>query len=304
MGKRFLHIRNGNGFSLIEMLVVLVIGAIAMLGTMQVGDLQTRVNARTSFYADRNSVKQMLLSDVSCAATKTLNNCPLSGSGTLTLVSLVRQLPGGATQEVVRKTDPPSRYGDWVVRAECSPTNSGILVRAVRQPADATFSSTEFLADPLTKRVRDWADPGSLLLPVEMCNDASVQPSGAVLAEGDLPEGTWTNFTLSQPAIVMSNAVASFAYAGGGGGSTILDVQRNPNPPPDNTTWIGFPGAPVLHCGSDSVFSDSGNTVAVQATATCQKLLAPGRYRIRAWRTLFGGTTVNYFTAHFFAVAR
>lgn len=113
----------------------------------------------------------------------------------------------------------------------------------------------------------------------------------------DLLSNQWVEFYLPEESVLIAHATAKFSYANGGGGSAVIDLQRN-----DTTDWVNTTG--IGHCGSDSIGSATGAGSDDTSVATCQERLAPGRYRIKAMEGHFSGTTVTSFSAHFSVLRR
>ncbi len=123
----------------------------------------TRAQKSLALSSDRESIKRLLLRSISCADSFTPGTCPKSGG-----VDLYRPIHGVPAVYIPALG---RRFGEWVVRAECSVDNSGLLVRAVRMRDGAPLNSqnpADFLESPLGGGITTWTSPQSLLFPMDL----------------------------------------------------------------------------------------------------------------------------------------
>ncbi len=135
-------------------------GMIAYLVYNDASIFSKKEQQHASLTADRQALLEYFQRQVSCAYSYSDLTCPSS-----TFVPLYKNY-NGSKKTIVEPTG--TKFGNWTVRAECSPNNKGLVVRAVRLKAGGTVNSTDtaqFLPDPLTQTTYTWNSPLALLQP-------------------------------------------------------------------------------------------------------------------------------------------
>ena len=128
---------------------------------------------------------------------------------------------------------------------------------------------------------------------------AGAFPAGTVLFDSSLLENSWKEMILSQKGILYAQALSSFAYQNGGGGTSGIDLQVL-----QGSNWVPvLPGTDT--CSTNSYFQSVSSTTAVEATASCLQNLNAGHYRVRAWESKENvRTNLNYFRASALVLAQ
>lgn len=179
------------GFSLVAVMVAAAIGAVIVAAMVQSMGANFRAARSVGQKVDFSFIKQQVLR-TSCSAT-----LPAGGCTPGELVELKGAPRRGGTPTLVRATpDNPSRYGEFAVRAECSPGGNGIIVRAARLRPGRTLLDTaesDFAPDPAANMTFTWDDPQSLVTPenYELCAEAG--GGGGNGRNQAIPCGTVTN---------------------------------------------------------------------------------------------------------------
>lgn len=206
----------------------------------------------------REAAKRMLLNTVNCDQSFSSTTCASVGA----LVPLYRLDRDGTTRTVVSNTNPPSKIGDFAVRAEChssqgTTTADGLVIRAVRLSSTGgltSTASTAFLKDPQLNKIITWADSESLLFgsSAQLCSigrtpihtEQSGTPIQSATCFGTNTGGWCTGYYyidvtfptpfIRAPAVLVSMAQPNSVAGGCSGSSDRNDVRAI------NITTTGF----------------------------------------------------------------
>lgn len=117
----------------------------------------------SSIEGDKEVFRQMLINRTSCSLSLPNGVCP-SGS----LVQVFGKTSSGAQETIISDQNPATRFGAWVLRAECVGSGDAIVVRAARLTSKGGIDSTDdndFLLTPLTNKKVTWDSDQSYLFP-------------------------------------------------------------------------------------------------------------------------------------------
>lgn len=156
-----------HGGSLVAVLVAVGIGGMLALGISAIATNGFRAQSSVERRSDREAVKNFLIARVSCRGTSA--SCTPGQP-----VELRTENANGVSSVLVGIGG--QKFGDVGVRAECSPSGTGTIVRSARLLKGTAISAGKFAPDPLTGKVVTFSDPESLVLPdgIEMCSGAGL----------------------------------------------------------------------------------------------------------------------------------
>lgn len=98
------------------------------------------------------------------------------------LVEIKKKSATGAISPFISRINPPTRFDQIALRAECNASGDGIVLRYAWLRKGATLTATadaDFLPHPVLKLKTKWSDQGSLLFPagVDICGGSGLPVS-------------------------------------------------------------------------------------------------------------------------------
>ncbi len=150
-----------SGLSIVEVLVCLAVLTPAFVLLEKNYLLNKRLQTDNSINYERELIKMMVIKMVACEESQPASACPLTGFADLNKIT-----QDGLVENFISKTGAGRKYGSWTLRAECSPSNDGFVIRAARLNPSGTLLSTQdadFIPDPVSKKVETWSHPNTLL---------------------------------------------------------------------------------------------------------------------------------------------
>ncbi len=175
------------GHSLLSVLVG--VGLLGLLSKFVIDStlLGKKAQASLSKTSDRVLLERHLRRGTSCDLSLTPSTCP--SQGPIEISAKVN----GVTRTFISRDG--TRFGEYVVRAECAPDNGSIIARAVRVRPGASLASLsdkDITPDPLTGAIVGWNDPRSLVYPAgkTLCPDSDGQEFAKVAYDSG-----WVNFS-------------------------------------------------------------------------------------------------------------
>ncbi|WP_207912218.1 hypothetical protein [Pseudobacteriovorax antillogorgiicola] len=168
-----MNLRSEQGSAM--MYVIVALGILGM-GAKVLNDMtyvSLKAQKKVEMRGDLEAIRRMLLKTVSCKESYTPTTCPASGVA-------VKRFLGGSVKEFI-----PSEgrvFGSWAVKVQCSPSNDGLIARAIRVEEGTDInkiSDDSIVVDPLTQTKVDFSDPRSLLFPegISFCPDRTGFPT-------------------------------------------------------------------------------------------------------------------------------
>lgn len=158
--------------SLISALVGLAVAGVVTVAMMNTLDTTMRSQKRLELRADREAIKQLMLSAVSCTET-----IPPEGCAANEPVEVKRRTHSGDSRALVKIPSGAhgTRIGAFAVTAYCNADGDGIIVRAARLKKGRSFDSVEssdFVSDPITGKIGTWQDDDSRIFPkdADLCS--------------------------------------------------------------------------------------------------------------------------------------
>jgi prepilin-type N-terminal cleavage/methylation domain-containing protein len=156
--------RGNAGMSLLEVLIAVGILGIVAVAFTKIFDNMNRGQKNIELKMDRHAIALSIGARVSCPDLESAGS-PCTTSGKLV------ELKDRSNKTLISQSG--STFGSYTVRAECSPSKDGIILKAVRLTGDGDVNSSDpkfFRPDPLTGKIVKWSDSTSLM-----------QPSGAYI---------------------------------------------------------------------------------------------------------------------------
>ena len=152
---------NYSGFGLLEVIIVIGILGIIAAGLNTVMNNLMKANKKITLDVDKEALKLLIMSKVSCDDTLTTSTCTSTAP-----IPLKTRIGGALTTFVDGGSGTGTKIGGFTILAKCasSPT-TGIEIRFARLSSSGSLASTDqadFLADPLTGQKITWADDRSL----------------------------------------------------------------------------------------------------------------------------------------------
>jgi len=166
--------RSERGSSLVQ--VIIAIGVLG-LGIKAINDqinFGMKAQKKLAVRSDLEAIKRMILKTVSCKDTYTETTCPSTSS-----VAIKRRMGSNLVTFIPAQG---KLFGNWAVKANCSPDNDGLIARAIYVDENANVSNIraeDILPDPLTGQKYDWNSAESMLFPagITFCPDRSGLPT-------------------------------------------------------------------------------------------------------------------------------
>lgn len=207
------------GNALLSVIVALGLAGMIFAGISAGLGTAFKASASLSLDGDREALKQMLLTAVSCSDTVTAAACAQP------IIELKRRHANGTVSTLATRTGAGTKFGKWTIRASCNATRDGIVVRAARLAPGGTLTSTSnthFLPDPLSNKLVKWSSPESLLFGpgVEICAlpapDAALRKIAtgivSVGIRNDGSEFVEVNFTTNPPTVAGSRHMSAGSW--------------------------------------------------------------------------------------------
>lgn len=117
--------------------------------------------------SDKEAAKRLLISSVSCADSLPYGSCK-PGSN----ISIKRRSKISGVKTVIENYG--TKFGSYTLKAECSGSGDGIVIKAARLAKNGNVFSKNlnaFVPDPLTQKIATWESEDSLVFPqgFELC---------------------------------------------------------------------------------------------------------------------------------------